>query len=228
MVLARKAKRTSANDVASHPPLALETPPSPHEASIPTTDYPKTPNSPLVASEVPKGEPSKHPTGALETPPSPHEASIPTTDYPKTPNSPLVASEVPKGEPTPLTLQSLDEDVLSDDIQMATNVDSLFQSGGVDQALPKAECEDCQRYREQLLQKEVQNRALSDYNNLLLQERQKGVRLLPRLFSSRTEMNSTAFASSDICESRPEYRGNTVYPTVEENSNTRSGCCVIQ
>ncbi|KAG8938905.1 hypothetical protein FRC03_006810 [Tulasnella sp. 419] len=53
----------SANDVASPPSPALETPASPIEGSITTiATSPKTPNSPLVASETPKGEPGKHPT----------------------------------------------------------------------------------------------------------------------------------------------------------------------
>ncbi|KAG8919659.1 Negative regulator of mitotic exit [Tulasnella sp. 418] len=95
------------------------------------------------------------------------------------------------------------------------------------EALIKLECEDCQRYRERLLEKEIQNRALSDHNNLLSQELQKGSRLLLRLFSSRTRMNTTTFTDSEICESRPEHRGKTVFPSSEDLS-TKPGCCVIQ
>ncbi|KAG8918271.1 Negative regulator of mitotic exit [Tulasnella sp. 418] len=110
----------------------------------------------------------------------------------------------------------------------APNIDPLSQSDGVDQALTKLECEECQCDKELLLQKEIQNRALSDYNNLLSQELRKASRRLPRLFSSKTKMDATAFAGSEICESRPEYRGNTVFPSSEDSSPTRRGCCVVQ
>ncbi|KAG8945448.1 Negative regulator of mitotic exit [Tulasnella sp. 419] len=95
------------------------------------------------------------------------------------------------------------------------------------EALIKLECEDCQRYKERLLEKEIQNRALSDHNNLLSHELRKGSRLLLRLFSSRNRMNTTTFTDSEICESRPEHRGKTVFPSSEDLS-TKPGCCVIQ
>ncbi|KAG8950890.1 hypothetical protein FRC03_012722 [Tulasnella sp. 419] len=106
--------------------------------------------------------------------------------------------------------------------------DRLHESDDVNQASPKPECEDCQRYRDHLLQKEIQIGALSDHINLLSQKRRKGASLLPHLFSSRTNTNGTAFVGSEIRESRPDHRGNTIYPS-SEDSNTGSGCrCVIQ
>ncbi|KAG8940276.1 hypothetical protein FRC03_005633 [Tulasnella sp. 419] len=111
---------------------------------------------------------------------------------------------------------------------MATAIDPLSQNDDINQAFTKLECEDCQHYKELLLQKEIQIHALSDHNNLLSQELRKVSRRLPRLFSSKSKENATAFAGSEICESRPEYRGKTVFPSSEEDLSTRRGCCVIQ
>ncbi|KAG8940127.1 hypothetical protein FRC03_005723, partial [Tulasnella sp. 419] len=171
--------------VPQHPNVGVEQPvahdntqfaPVGQHSSPPADSLPSVEQSQLQPSANDVASP---PSPALETPPSPIEGSITTiATPPKTPNSPLVASETPKGvhgvvlaldhssfiRQTSLSLRTLDEDALSDDIQMAPNVDSLPQNNGVDQASAKLECEDCQRYmedceryKEQLLYKEIQN-----------------------------------------------------------------------
>ncbi|KAG8941930.1 hypothetical protein FRC03_003857 [Tulasnella sp. 419] len=115
------------------------------------------------------------------------------------------------------------------DLQMATNIDTHIQSDGVDQTLNVPKCEDCQRYREQLLENQLQIRALSDQ---ILQEREKGARGLFRWFSSITNMNTTTAgyiqSESEIRECKPDHRGETVYPSKEDLGSSSRCCCVIQ
>ncbi|KAG8945315.1 hypothetical protein FRC03_001747 [Tulasnella sp. 419] len=137
------------------------------------------------------------------------------------------------------TLTTDEEVAPSADLQMATNINSLPWSDAVDQVLTKPECEDCERYKEdceryraQLLENQIQIRALSDHNNLLLQERRKGAKGLSRWFSSTTNKKTTASAGniqseSEIRECKPEYR-ETVFPSEEDLATSSRSCCVIQ